>query len=184
VGQIASQGQLRMSFLRWALVTVPLLLFLGFLSGRVSNSGSGNPWFDALIKPDWIPPGWVFGLVWSVLYVMMGIAIAIILNARGAKGQRAAIGLFIGQLLLNLAWSPTFFAAHKVELALGLIVTILVLTVATSFAFGRIRSTAAWLLVPYMVWLCLATLLNYQVMQLNPEASSQKARASEAHIVL
>ena len=184
VGQIASQGQLRMSFLRWALVTVPLILFLGFLSGRVSNSGNGNPWFDALTKPDWIPPGWVFGVVWSMLYVLMGIAIAIILNARGAKGQRAAIGLFTGQLVLNLAWSPTFFAAHEVEVALGLIVAIFLLAIATSFAFGRIRSTAAWLLVPYLVWLSLATLLNYQVMQLNPDASSLEIQAPGAHIVL
>jgi translocator protein len=173
-----------MSFLRWALVTVPLILFLGFVSGRVSNSGNGNPWFDALTKPDWIPPGWVFGLVWSVLYVLMGIAIAIILNARGAKGQWAAVWLFITQLVLNLAWSPIFFAAHKVEVALGLIIAIFLLTIATSFAFGRIRSTAAWMLVPYMVWLCLATLLNYQVMRLNPDASSLKAPTSGTRIIL
>ena len=173
-----------MSLLRWALVTVPLTLFLGSLSGRVSNSSNGNPWFEALTKPDWIPPGWVFGVVWSVLYVLMGIAIAIILNARGAKGQRAAVGLFIGQLTLNLAWSPTFFGAHKVEMALGLIVTIFLLAVATTFAFGRIRSTAAWLLVPYMIWLSLATLLNYQVMLLNPDASSRNAEAPRARIAL
>ena len=173
-----------MSLLRWTLVTVPLILLLGFLSGRVSNADDGNPWFEALTKPDWIPPGWVFGVVWSVLYVLMGIAIAIILNARGAKGQRAAIGLFVGQLGLNLAWSPTFFSAHKVEMALGLIVTIFLLAVATTFAFGRIRSTAAWLLVPYMIWLSLATLLNYQVMLLNPDASSRNAEAPRARIAL
>ena len=86
--------------------------------------------------------------------------------------------------MLNLAWSPIFFAAHKVEMALVIIVAIFLLAIATSFAFGRIRSTAAWLLVPYLVWLSLATLLNYQVMRLNPDASLLKVKAPEAHIVL
>lgn len=184
MGQIASQGQLRMSFVRWALVTVPLIVFLGFLSGRLSNSGSANPWFDALTKPGWIPPGWVFGVVWSILYIMMGIAIAIILNARGAKGQGMAIGLFASQLVCNLAWSPVFFAAHKLVLALGLIIVILLLAIVTTIAFGRIRRIAAWLMAPYILWLCVATLLNYQTIQLNPNAETLEPVSAKAHIVL
>jgi translocator protein len=72
MSELASASQLRMSYLRWALVTVPGVMFLGFLSGRASQSGYGNPWFDALIKPAIMPPGWLFGVAWSILYVMSG----------------------------------------------------------------------------------------------------------------
>ena len=74
---LASKSQLRMSLLRYALVTVPLVLLLGTVSGRIANSGYGNPWFDALTKPDFMPPGWVFGLVWTLLYIGLGIGTAI-----------------------------------------------------------------------------------------------------------
>lgn len=184
MGQIASKGQLRMSFVRWALFCVPLILFLGFLSGRISNSGYGNPWFDALAKPGWIPPGWVFGAVWGTLYILMGLAIAQVLNARGATGQRAAVALFVGQLLLNLAWSPVFFAFHKVTLALVLILAILGLAGATTFAFFSIRKPAAWMMAPYLVWLCFATALNYQVMKLNPDAESIRPASPRTQIIL
>ncbi|MFM7029081.1 MAG: TspO/MBR family protein [Chakrabartia sp.] len=172
MGEIASQGQLRMSFVRWALVTVPTILFLGFLSGKMANSGYANGWFVALNRPAIVPPGWVFGLVWSTLYVLLGLALAMILNARGALGRGRALGLFSLQLGLNLAWSPLFFAFHQVSLALGLILLILALTIATSFAFASIRKAAAWLLVPYMVWLSFAAVLNYEIDRLNPDAET------------
>lgn len=183
-GEIASKGQLRMSFVRWALVTVPLCVFLGFLSGRLSNSGYGNRWFDALSKPDIVPPGWVFGVVWTTLYILMGVAIAMILNARGARGRGLAITLFVVQFILNLAWSPTFFAAHQVSIAFFLILTILALVIATTFAFAPIRKAAAWLLVPYMVWLSLASILNYKIDQLNPDAETLVPEAPRTHIEL
>lgn len=172
MSQIASAGQLRMSLVRWAAVTVPATVLLGFVSGKLSNSGYGNRWFDALIKPDLVPPGWVFGVVWTTLYVLMGVALAMILNARGAKARGTAIALFSVQFIMNLAWSPLFFYAHQVTLALVLIVALLIAVILTTFAFGRIRSLAAWLLVPYMVWLCLATIFNYQIDQRNPDAEA------------
>ena len=74
MNEIASQGQLRLAYLRWALVTVPAIVFLGFLSGRLANSGYGNRWFDALDKPPLMPPGWAFGAAWTILYVLMALA--------------------------------------------------------------------------------------------------------------
>ena len=91
--EIASRGQLRMAYARYALVTVPAILLLGTLSGKVSNSGYGNPWFDALAKPSFMPPGWAFPVAWSLLYILLGLSLAIILNARGAKGRGLAVGL-------------------------------------------------------------------------------------------
>ena len=77
---IASRGQLRLSYLRWALVTVPAIVFLGFLSGQLANSGYGNRWFAALDKPALMPPGWAFGVAWTILYVLMALAFAIVLH--------------------------------------------------------------------------------------------------------
>src|SRR4028119_1610277 len=98
---LASRSQLRMSFLRYALLTVPLILLLGTVSGRLANSGYGNGWFDALEKPALMPPGWVFGVAWTLLYICLGLALALILHARGARGRGVAIGIFLAQLALN-----------------------------------------------------------------------------------
>lgn len=184
MGELASREQLRMSFLRWALVTVPLVVFLGFLMGRLSNSGFGNPWFDALQRPDWFPPGWLFGAAWTVLYALLGVAIAMIIDARGAPGRGRAIGFFVVQLLLNYSWSPIFFAAHQITLALFVILANLALAITATFAFGGIRKTAAWLMVPYLAWLCFAAILNYEMDRLNPDAESLTPSASSTTITL
>lgn len=184
MGQIASKAQLRMSLLRWVLVTVPLILFVGILIARLSGSGFGNRWFDALLKPTWFPPGWLFGAAWTFLYILLGVAAAMILNARGASGRNVALGLFAGQLLLNFAWSPLFFAAHRVTLALGLVLLIFALASAATVAFARIRKAAGWLMLPYLAWLAFAAVLNWQIDQLNPDAETLKTRTPAAHIVL
>jgi benzodiazapine receptor len=172
MNEIASQGQLRLAFLRWALVTVPAIEFLGMVSGFLSNSGYGNRWFAALVKPDLTPPGWVFATVWPTLYLLMGLALAIVIHARGARGRGLAIMLFIVQIVCNFAWSPLFFAAHEATLAFYLLLVILVLATVTSVLFGRIRALAAWLMVPYLVWLGFASGLAYDIDRMNPGAES------------
>jgi translocator protein len=184
MGQIASKQQLRMSFLRWAMVTVPGIVFLGFLSGKLSNSGYGNRWFDALSRPAIIPPGWVFGLVWTILYILLGVALAMILHARGARDRPLALGLFALQLILNLAWTPLFFAAHQVTLALILIVVLLGVAIGTTFVFARVRKGAAWLLVPYLVWLSFASIINFQVDRMNPNAETLVPEGRSTQILL
>jgi translocator protein len=183
-GEIASREQLRMSFIRWALVCVPSTVFLGFLSGRLSNSGYGNRWFNALDLPAIVPPGWVFGVVWTILYALMGVALAMILHARGSKGRALALGLFGGQFLLNLLWTPLFFGAHQVSLALILILLILIVAIAATFAIAPIRKGAAWLLVPYLIWLSFASILNFQIDQRNPDAERMVPSTPAAEIVL
>lgn len=184
MSQLASRGQLRMSFMRWALVTVPAILFLGLLVGRISNSGFGNPWFDALAKPGWFPPSWVFGAVWTILYVLLGIAVAQILHARGARGRAGAIGLFVAQLALNLAWTPVFFAAHQITAAFWLLLAILALAIATAASFARIRKSASWLMLPYLVWLGFATVLAWEMDRLNPNGETATPRSAQTQIQL
>ncbi len=169
---VASKGQLRMSFLRWAAVSVPLILLLGFASGRAVPTGADSGWYMALAKPDLNPPGWVFPIVWTGLYILMGVALAMILHARGAKGRGPAIGLFGVQFALNLIWTPLFFGMHRVEAALLVIVAMLVVAIATTVAFSRIRVAAAWLMVPYLVWISFAGVLTWRIGQLNPDAET------------
>lgn len=172
MNEIASKGQLRLSYLRWALVTVPAILFLGFLMAKMSNSGSQNRWYAGLVKPEFMPADWVFPVAWTVLYVMMALALAIIIHARGARMRGLAIGLFLVQLVANLAWSPLFFRAHMVIESLYLLVFILVAATITTIIFARIRIGAALMMLPYLVWLGFAGALNYSINDLNPDASS------------
>lgn len=181
---IASRSQLRMSFLRYALFTVPLVLLLGIVSGRASNSGYGNGWFDALEKPALMPPGWVFGMAWTILYILLGLALAMILHARGARRRGPALGIFLIQMLLNFAWSPVFFAMHQVGTALSIIAAMIVLTVVSVVLFWPIRRAASLLLLPYLAWLCFAATLNYQILLLNPDAPELAPRGSSADIAL
>src|SRR5262245_49008165 len=111
---LASRSELRMSFLRYAVVTVPAVVLLGTLSGYLSNSSYANPWFEALRKPGFMPPGWLFGVAWTILYILLGLSFAMLLHARGAQKRERALILFGLGLLLNFAWSPIFFGMHKV----------------------------------------------------------------------
>lgn len=168
----ATSRQQRASIWRTALITVPVVVIIGSLMGYLSGSGYGNAWFAALDLPEITPPGWVFGTVWPLLYVMIGLSLAMVLTARGAQGRTFALILFFVQLIANFAWSPVFFGAQQVALALYLIIFILMVTIATTFAVAPIRKAAAWLLVPYMIWLSFASILNYQINQRNPQAET------------
>jgi tryptophan-rich sensory protein len=150
-----------------ALVTVPAIMALGFLAGKAANSGYGNPWFDALNKPAAMPPGWAFGTAWAILYALMGIAIARIVASPPTPERRNAIALFLLQLILNLAWTPLFFGAQQIFGGLALIIAVLIAAIATTLAFGKVDRVAAWLMVPYLAWLSFATILNFQILQLN-----------------
>jgi tryptophan-rich sensory protein len=181
---IASKSQLRMSLVRYALFTIPLVLLLGTISGRASNSGYSNAWFAALEKPEAMPPAWVFPIAWTILYVLLGLALAMILHARGARGRGVAIAVFVVQLLVNYAWSPLFFGMHQVRAALVLIGPMLVLSIVAAWLFGRIRRTAGLLLIPYIAWLAVAGYLNYQIADLNPGAETLVPDEGSADIAL
>lgn len=182
MNEIASKGQLRLAFLRWALVTVPATLFLGFLSASFSNSGYENRWFAALDKPSFMPPGWAFGAAWTVLYVLMAIALAIVIHARGARLRGLGIVVFLVQLAINLLWSPLFFRAHQVDAALFLLLALLATVIVTTLVFWRIRAAAGLLMLPYIAWLLFAGLLNYEIGRLNPGAQTLVAPALRTQI--
>jgi translocator protein len=177
---IASRGQLRASFLRWSLLIVPAVLLAGLASGVLGGSGPGNAWFDALRKPAIYPPPQAFGIVWSILYVMMGVALTMIVSARGASGRGIAIAAFLFQLALNLAWSPVFFGAHRMTAALYLLAALDIAVVVTVVLFWRVRRSAALLLLPYLGWVLFATLLNWEFLAANPDADGRAGSSNAA----
>ena len=151
-----------------ALLAVPVIVGLGFLMGRLSNSGFGNPWFDQLAKPAAMPPGWAFGVAWTILYILMGLAFALAVGGPNQHQRRqGALLLFVAQLALNYSWSPIFFGFQQIELGLAVIMGVLVLASATAIAFARILPLAGWLLAPYVAWLGFATYLNFEIWRLN-----------------
>ncbi len=167
---MATQAIERTAWWKVALVTVPVVLLLGNLIGYVSNSGFGNPWFDAVEKPSFMPPGWVFGAVWTILYTLMGIALAIVWTAPDSRPRDRGLILFAVQLALNYVWSPIFFGAGAIDWAFLVIMTMNVLVTATIIALWRVKWVAGALLLPYLAWLCLATVLNHEIGRLNPGA--------------
>lgn len=182
--ELASTGQLRASYLRWALVAVPGIVLLGTLSGVLSQSGEGNAWFDALTKPAIYPPSQLFGIVWTALYALMGLALALVLSARGAWGRERAVIAFAVQLVLNLAWSPVFFGAHQIAGALIVIMLLDVAVIVTMLLFWRVRPLAAWLLLPYLAWILFATALTWQFLIANPGADDREVSGAAQRIEL
>lgn len=155
-----------------ALLTIPAIVLIGTFMGIVSNSGFDNGWYAGLEKPAFQPPSWAFGVVWTTLYTMMGIALAAILNEPPSKIRSTALTLFFVQLALNFAWSPIFFGARMVEVGLIAILVLYILVGFTARRFWRLRPLAGWLLAPYLVWLCLAAALNFEIGRLNPGSDS------------
>lgn len=157
---------------RYALITVPGIVLTGSAIGWLSNSGYENGWFAALDKPFFMPPGWAFGVVWPILYALMGIALAMILAEPPSPRRRTALALFFVQLALNFAWSPIFFAAHDITLAKYAIFLMAAVAAAAAGQFLRLRRPAGLLMLPYLAWLVLAAMLNSGIERLNPGAGT------------
>ena len=155
-----------------ALIACPTIAILGSVSGWMSNSGYSNDWFSPLDKPAFMPPGWMFGVVWTTLYVLMGLALSLVWTSERNQERTTALRLFFAQLAVNYAWSPIFFGARMIEAGLLTILLIFALVAVTAWKFARIRTLAGLLLVPYLAWLCLATALNFEIGRLNPGSDS------------
>lgn len=183
MSEIASKQQLRLAFLRWAIVTIPFVLLLGFASARSVPTGPENRWYAALAKPAFTPPDWAFPLAWSALYVMMGAALAMVIHARGSRYRGVALGLFAAQLGTNLFWTPLFFGAHQVFWSLIVIFVMFGLALGTTFLFGRVRQWAAILMAPYLLWIVFAGVLTFSIYQLNPNAETLVPPAASTQIL-
>ncbi len=149
---------------RAAVAAVSVMLAL--LLGQIATFPNLEPWYAGLRKPAFNPPNWLFGPVWTTLYVLMGFALWRVLRS-DAPLKRVAVSLFYVQLLLNAAWSWMFFATHNPATGLLNIIPQWCMIVATVAAFWRVDRTAALCLVPLVAWVGFATVLNFELWRLN-----------------
>ena len=143
------------------------LCFVAAAIGAVA-SVEAKSFYGALTQPTWAPPSWVFGPVWTALYALMAIAAWLVWRANGFAAKRTALVIFIVQLVVNALWSWLFFAWYLGALAFVDIILLWILIAITLVAFWRANPLAGALLIPYLLWVSFAAVLNYSVWQLNP----------------
>lgn len=148
-------------------ISMTVCLLIGILASFATQS-SVNDWYLTLNKPSFNPPNWIFGPVWGVLYILMGVAAGIVWS----KGiyhlwVKTALYHFAFQLLFNALWSIVFFGFQSPFWALVVILTLLILILLTIRWFKVVSKVAAVLMVPYFLWVCFATFLNYKIWEMN-----------------
>lgn len=150
------------------LIIAVVAVELAGLAGSVFTVSSVSTWYAELVKPAFNPPAWLFAPVWTILFALMGIALFLIWR-KGFKGRDAKISIciFIGQMTLNIFWSAIFFGLHNPAAAFIEIIALWLLILATIIMFAKISKPAAWLLVPYILWVSFAGYLNYSIWTLN-----------------
>lgn len=144
-----------------ALAAFILLTFLAPAAGAFTPPGE---WYQSLAKPTWNPPSWLFGPVWTALYLMMATAAWTVWRRVGWSREMM---LYIVQLALNAAWTPLFFGAHQIGAALLVIISLWIAIFITQRAFGAVSRPAGLLLIPYLAWVSFATVLNFTLWRLN-----------------
>ena len=166
-GAATRAGSTQREFLRKDVLAAVLLVeAVGLTSGALTATEI-TTWYATLEQPALTPPNWVFGPVWTLLYALMGVSLALVWRERESRTAKVGIGLFALQLALNFAWSLVFFGGQNPLGGLFVIVPLLVAIALTIVAFTRVDRRAALLLVPYLLWVSFATYLNYSIWQLN-----------------
>ena len=157
-------------WLRFAAAILPVLAT--WMIGSIATQGEITGWYAGLAKPSFNPPNWLFPVAWTTLYILIVAALWRLLGARprtgpARRGWGLAVAAFAVQMALNALWTPVFFAAHAIGLALVVVVTLLVMVLWTIRLTWRFDRLAAWLLVPYAAWVAFASLLNAAILRLN-----------------
>ncbi len=149
------------------IVCLALPMVVGLTSGFLTSSESGGPWFKALQKPSFNPPSWVFGPVWTTLYLLMGVSLFLVYRSPHTSLRQTALIIFGVQLVLNFFWSLIFFRYHQLGLASVEIVLMLGAIIAMVVVFYKINPVAAYLQIPYIAWVSFATVLCVSIYWLN-----------------
>ena len=143
-------------------------LALCFSAASLGAVFAPGEWYAALEKPAWNPPAWVFGPVWTALYTLMAVAAWLVWKRGGFAGHRAALSLFLAQLLFNALWSPLFFGRQDPGLALADLLLLWLALLMTVAGFWKARPLAGVMLLPYLAWVTFAGALNFTLWRLNP----------------
>jgi translocator protein len=159
-------NSVRLSAKRSALALVAWLA-ITFLAAAMGGLFLPGDWYAHLRKPAWNPPNWIFGPVWTVLYMLMAIAAWLVWQRGGFRQQRAALALYLVQLLFNGLWSPLFFGLHRLGLAFVDLALLWLALLACMGAFWKARRVAGMILLPYLAWVTFAGALNLAIWRLN-----------------
>ena len=143
-----------------------LCLAVGF-TGSIATNSSLADWYPGLTKPSWTPPSWLFAPVWTALYIMMGVAAWRVWKPGGFAAAKIPLGLFLMQLCLNAAWSWLFFGLRNPLAGLIDIALLWIAIAATAVSFKSVSVGAAWLMLPYFLWVSYASALNFALFRLN-----------------
>ena len=153
-------------------IKAPVSIISSFLigfAGNVFNFESLETWYPTLIKPDWTPPNWIFAPVWSTLFILMGISTFLVWREGFDKRNvKIALGVYVIQFALNLMWSWTFFGLQSPLFGFIVIVVLWIAIFANIVVYARVSKIAAAILIPYIVWVTIASVLNFSVYVLNP----------------
>jgi len=145
---------------------VVVCLAVAGVGGLFTNS-SVKTWYPQLRRPEWTPPNWIFGPVWTTLYLMMAFSAWLVWRGSNWTAARLALMLFAIQLVLNMLWSAVFFGMRRIGPAFAEILLLWMMIIATTVAFYSLSLLAAWLLIPYIAWVGLASYLNFRIWQMN-----------------
>lgn len=135
--------------------------------GSIFTIPSVTGWYTTLIKPPFNPPNWLFGPVWTILYLLMGISLYLVWLSKKSAVKKEALQIFFAQLILNSLWSIVFFGARSLLGGLVIIIGMWVLIYLTIKKFAKINKTASYLLYPYLAWVSFASVLNLAIVFLN-----------------
>jgi translocator protein len=148
---------------------IVLIGFIGacLLAARIGASFRPGDWYERLAKPRWRPPNWLFPPAWAVLYLTIAVSGWLVWRTSGFAGAALPFAIYFVQLVLNAAWSPIFFGMRRPDLAFVEIVILWCSIVATIATFQPFNAIAAWLLLPYLVWVTFAAALNFTIWRMN-----------------
>lgn len=155
--------------LQWSalIISIAITLAIGFTASYFTRPEIPG-WYAGLQKPSFSPPNWLFGPVWTTLYILIGIAAYLVWQRRdGSTAYSNARNIYIVQLALNFSWSIVFFGLHQMLGAFVVIILLLISIIGCMVYFSRFSKTAAWLLVPYLLWVSFASVLNFSIYLLN-----------------
>lgn len=153
----------------WTFIFAVIVSFIPGIIGVIfTPHGASNVWYNALAKSALTPAGWVFSVAWTILYLLLGIALFLIIIDKDKRTKKSnAYWLFFGQMVLNTLWSYVFFGAHMAALALLILIMLIVVSIYMARAFRPISKAASYLVWPYIIWMCFATYLNATIMIMN-----------------
>lgn len=143
-----------------------LLCYLPGILGSAATVENMEPWYEGLNKPSFNPPDWIFGPVWTLLYTLMAFSLYFVMEKKTPAAKRASV-FFVIHLFVNAAWSFVFFGMHQISWALGVIAVMWMMILISMILNYRVNKVSAYLLLPYLLWVSFAGVLNWSVLALN-----------------